>query len=88
VIVIEGSGTYTPPMPEPNTRTRKSNEPAIGINLSGYFEKWGISANQEIDNIRIEFSGISVQQVKQILGRIPSTFKATLEITYKEGKEQ
>lgn len=86
--VIEGSGTYTPPIQEPEIRTRKSDEPETGLNLSGYFEKWGVSTNLEIDNVKIEFSGISVQQIKQILGRIPSTFKATLDITYKEGNKQ
>ena len=75
----------TPPATLLDTKSKKSAEPATGINLSGYFETWGISSNQLIESARIEFSGLTAQQIKQILQRIPSTFKATLDITYKEG---
>jgi hypothetical protein len=69
----------------PSNKSKKSQEPATGINLSGCFESWGISSNQSIESARIEFSGLTAQQIKQILQRIPSTFKASLDITYKEG---
>lgn len=69
----------------PSTKSKKSQEPGTGINLSGCFETWGISSNQPIESARIEFSGLTAQQIKQILQRIPSTFKASLDITYKEG---
>ncbi len=69
----------------PITKSKKSQEPATGINLSGCFETWGISSNQSIESARIEFSGLTAQQIKQILQRIPSTFKASLDITYEEG---
>jgi hypothetical protein len=69
------------------SKNKKSVEPATGINLSGCFESWGVSSSQAIDSARIEFSGLTAQQIKQILQRIPSTFKATLEIAYKEGGE-
>ena len=58
------------------------------INLSGCFEFWGVPTSQSIETARIEFSGLTAQQIKQILQRIPSTFKATLEIAYKEEGEQ
>jgi hypothetical protein len=67
---------------------RKSIESATGINLSGCFETWGISSSQLIETARIEFTGLTAQQIKQILQRIPSTFKASLEITYKEGGQE
>ncbi len=74
-----------PSDPIPATRSKKSEAPATGINLSGYFETWGIPANQTIETAHIEFGELTAQQIKQILQRIPSTFKATLAITYKEG---
>lgn len=70
--------------PPPPTKTRKSSEPATGINLSGCFESWGLPSSQSIETARIEFVGLTAQQIKQILQRIPSTFKATLEIEYQE----
>ncbi|HYA42142.1 MAG TPA: hypothetical protein VEF34_12615 [Syntrophobacteraceae bacterium] len=87
----EGSTTFIEsPKPEslPIVKIRKSEEPATGINLSGSFEAWGVSSGQSIDKAKIEFSGLTAQQVKQILQRIPSAFKASLEIEYKEGGEQ
>jgi len=92
-----GSGTIEEPPPGgevlpsielPPPQTRKSGEPATGINLSGCFESWGLPSTQSIDTSRIEFVGLSVQQMKLILQRIPSTFKATLEIVYKDGGGQ
>lgn len=83
-----GTGGINPPEPIPALKTKKSEEPATGINLSGCFETWGVPTSQTIDTARIEFSGLTAQQIKQILQRIPSTFKATLEIAYKEGEEQ
>ena len=70
------------------TKSKRTEEPAIGINLSGCFETWGISSGQSIEIARIEFSGLTAQQIKQILQRIPSTFKASLDITYVDGGQQ
>jgi hypothetical protein len=83
-----GTGGIIPPAPILAIKTNKSEEPATGINLSGNFETWGVPASQAIETARIEFSGLTAQQIKQILQRIPSTFKATLEITYKDGGEE
>jgi len=83
-----GGGGVIPPAPIPAIKTKKSEEPATGINLSGCFETWGVPTSQAIETARIEFSGLTAQQIKQILQRIPSTFKATLEIAYKDGGEQ
>jgi hypothetical protein len=47
-----------------------------------------VPTSQAIETARIEFSGLTAQQIKQVLQRIPSTFKATLEISYKDGGEQ
>jgi len=67
---------------------RKSDEPATSLNLSGCFEKWGVPSSQILDAAHIEFNGLTAQQVKQILQRIPSNYKALLEITYREGADQ
>jgi hypothetical protein len=68
--------------------SKRSEEPATAINLSGCFEKWGVSNTATIDSARIEFTGLTAQQVRQILTKIPSAYKASLEITYTEEKEQ
>lgn len=83
-----GTGGTPPPVPVPALKSRRSEEPATGINLSGCFETWGVPTNQSLETTRIEFSGLTAQQIKQILMRIPSAFKATIEIAYKEGEEQ
>jgi hypothetical protein len=77
-----GGGTTAQPV----MTNKRSVEPATGINLSGCFESWGIASSQAIETARIEFSGLSAQQVKQILQRIPSSFKATLEIVYNDAE--
>lgn len=86
-VTIDGINE-TPPIVVPETKSKKSVESANGINLSGFFETWGIASNQSIESARIEFCGLTAQQIKQILQRIPSTFKATLAITYKEGDQE
>jgi len=70
------------------TQTKRSDEPATGINLFGYFERWGIAPTQIIDSAKIDFSELPAHQIKQILQRIPPTIKAKLEITYKGGDEE
>jgi hypothetical protein len=83
-----GGGTTKPPVSAPVVQQKRSGEPANGINLSGCFESWGIAPTKTLDTIKIEFSGLNTQQVKQILQRIPSAFKATLEVSFKEGDDQ
>lgn len=82
------TGATDSSIPGQTVKSQKVEEPATGLNLSGCFETWGVSTSQTIEKTRIEFSGLTAQQIKQILQRIPSTFKATLEIAYKEGDEQ
>jgi len=82
-----GEGTGTGATIEIIAQTRRADEPSSGINLSGCFEKWGVPSSQAIDSAKIEFSGLTAQQIKQILQRIPSAFKAIIEITYKKEGE-
>ena len=85
---LDDKSAITQPIPRPTAKTCKSAEPATGINLSGCFESWGVSSSQSIETARIEFSGLTSQQIKQILQRIPSSFKATLDITWRDGGDQ
>jgi hypothetical protein len=85
---LDDQRAITQQIPRPPAKTFKSAEPATGINLSGCFESWGVSSGQSIETARIEFSGLTSQQIKQILQRIPSSFKATLDITWREGGDQ
>jgi hypothetical protein len=89
-VVKESNSLYTPisattdlPIPRPTTvpRTRRTTEPAIGINLSGQFEKWGIASSAELTIAKIEFTNLTAQQLKQILERLPTAFKASLEVS-------
>lgn len=73
-----------PSQPEPDIHTEQTDNPLTGINLSGQFEKWGIDNSQELDNAQLEFKGLSVQQIKQILTKIPSAYKARLSVKYKK----
>lgn len=83
-----GNNAPGPPnVPFTVTQHKQSDEPANGINLSGCFEKWGIPSDQTLSSAKIEFQGLTAQQIKQILQRIPSTFKANLEISYEDGGE-
>ena len=84
----EGPGGETISPPTQVIRTKQTEEQATGINLSGCFEKWGVSSTQTIESAKIEFTNLTAQQVKQILQRIPSTFKAAMAITYKEIDEE
>ena len=85
---VSGESMVKPTVNAPLIKNKKSEEPNTGINLQGYFEAWGISSDQSIESARIEFSGLTAQQIKVILQRIPSTFKANLDITYEEGGKE
>ncbi|MBN1547395.1 MAG: hypothetical protein JW902_12120, partial [Syntrophaceae bacterium] len=87
-----GNGTVTPPttpalplsVQEKGIKTYKIYEPSLAVNLTGAFEKWGVSSDSTLKSTKIEFTDLSVNQVKQILMRIPSSIKASLEVTYEE----
>jgi len=68
----------------PSPQTQSILDERTGINLCGAFEQWGLDAGTTLARTKIELHNLSVQQVKQILQRLPSAFKATMEITYTE----
>jgi len=69
-------------------QVRRTDAPNTGINLSGYFEKWGISAGKTLNSAKIEFSNLTVQQLKQVLQRLPVGLRASLEITFTEEESE
>ena len=76
-------GTMTLPTPQPTPASvKRTEEASTGINLTGSFEKWGLSADKQIEATRLEFKDLTVSQIKQILTRIPSSFKAFLEVSF------
>lgn len=76
-------GSQFPPVAKPPA-VRRTEEPATGINLSGCFERWRVPSGTTLSSARLEFKDVSVQQIKQILQRLPSAFRASLEISYQE----
>lgn len=78
-----GGDVVTPPPAGP-VQVRRTDAPNTGINLSGYFEKWGVPAGKTLSSAKIEFSNLTVQQLKQVLQRLPSSMRASLEITFTE----
>ncbi|MBI3326463.1 MAG: hypothetical protein HYZ81_07160 [Nitrospinae bacterium] len=83
----DGSIPVAPSVPE-GTQTRQTDEPNTGINLSGFFERWGISSGTILSHTKLEFEGLTVQQIKQILQRLPSSVKARLEVSYPKEDDQ
>jgi len=87
-----GGGPVGPGLPPPPAfqarQFWRTEIPLSGLNLIGRFEKLGLDAAQNIDMARLEFDGLNVQQIKNILLAIPPAFKAKLELDYKKGGGQ
>ena len=82
----QGAITLPEPQPKPAS-VRRTEEASTGINLTGSFEKWGLSADKQMEATKLEFKDLTVSQIKQILTRIPSSFKAFLEVSFGEEDE-
>jgi len=72
-----------------NSKIRQKEDNNTAINLSACFEKWDIDSSTVLDTTIIEFNDLTVQQVKQILTRLPSSLRASMEVifTREEGKK-
>ncbi|MEI7636729.1 MAG: hypothetical protein WCJ37_05445, partial [Syntrophus sp. (in: bacteria)] len=81
------NGDIEQPVKEP-FEVCKSAESTTGINLSACFEKWGVDSSAVMNTTKIEFNNLTVLQVKQILTRLPSSIKASMEVTYNEGIDE
>jgi len=60
-------------------KTLKSDDARIGLNLLGDVAKWGVQ-DREILSARLALEGLSYQELKELLQRIPPKLKASLEI--------
>jgi len=83
----------TPPLPPMlpvagPTEVRRTDEATTGINLSACFEKWGVDPSAPLNIAKIEFENLTVQQLKQILTRLPSSFKASMEVTFTKERDE
>jgi hypothetical protein len=76
------------PLIQAEIQTKRSVEPATVAHLSGLFETWGIASNTLLETAKIEFSDLTVQQLRQVLQRIPYKLKASIEISFKERSDQ
>jgi hypothetical protein len=65
----------------------KSAMPSSGINLIGQLELWDLSSERTINKAVLEFDGLNVSQIKQILQRIPLAYQAGLSISYEDDVE-
>jgi hypothetical protein len=63
---------------------QQAPEQILDITYPTADEQWGLDGSTTLARTKIEFHSLSVQQIKQILQRLPSAFKATMEITYTE----
>lgn len=77
-------GPLPPVTPPPVTaEVRSTNGATTVVNLIGSFEQWGVPSDASLDTTRLEFEGLSVQQAKAILQRLPSNVRARLDIAYR-----
>ena len=88
-LVGEGNGSIPPvaiPLP-PRRKSQRTYEQSTGINLSGQFEKWGLAAATPLSTAKLEFTDLTVQQLKQVLQKLPPVLKAHLEVSYLEDEQ-
>ncbi len=83
----EGAGTSSNESPGSNSTVIKRSEEKTVLNLGGEFDTWGMESTQKITQTRLEFNGLTVQEIKQILRRLPPTTRAVLELELPGGAE-
>ena len=62
----------------------KNAGPVNSINLMGKFEEWNLSSSKPISKFSLDFADLDVAKIKQILQRVPSSFQASMSITYED----
>jgi len=68
-----------------NITSRHSEAATTSVNLMACLDKWGLASGKTLQSVRLQFEGMTVQQVKAVLQRLPSSAKASIEVTYEEG---
>ena len=80
-----GTGITLPPAPPlppvPSEQTRHAPF-TNGVTLTGNFETWGLKPNQKLKKATLNIEGITVQALKTFILRLPSTNKASLDVTF------
>ena len=71
-----------PPLPPvPQVESRHAN-PTNGVTLTGNFEKWGLPSNKMLKSATLNIEGISVAALKNFISRLPSAYRASLDVTF------
>ena len=69
-----------PPVnPPPVAPKKHTAAPANGSTLQGKFEEWGL-AGKKLKRVTLSVEGISVSDMKAFLTRLPSKYKASMEV--------
>ena len=69
-----------PPVNPPSAAPKKHTAaPANGSTLQGKFEEWGL-AGKKLKSATLSVEGISVSDLKAFLMRLPSKYKASMEV--------
>jgi len=72
---------------QPVLKTQRTDDANTSINLAGKLESWNVPSGTRLTTAKLEFGNLTVQELKQILTRIPSSLRALLEISYNEEDE-
>lgn len=80
-----GGGTTGGTVVAENPTVRRSL-PKSGVNLSAEFDNWGLKAADRIPMAKIELNGLTVQELKILLQKLPPVVKAILEINLSGGE--
>ncbi len=62
--------------------------PTSIVNLIGSFDQWGVPSDASLDSVRLEFEGMTVQQAKALIQRLPSNLRAKLEVAFRRNNPQ
>lgn len=81
-----GAAPSTPPTPVPSSGgavTKRTDTPGNVMELTQQLELWGLPAQQVVDTVHLQLDGLTKEEVKAVLVRLPSSVRATLELTYR-----
>ncbi len=77
------SGPSDPPRVPPPSR-RRSAPASNASTLQGKFEEWGLPPNRKLRSASLSIEGISVSDLKTFLMRLPSKYRAAMEVEEEE----
>jgi hypothetical protein len=62
--------------------SKRRSEPELSLKLISQLEKWGLAANETVSVARLEFTDITIAELKRVLQKLPH--RAILEIEFDE----